>query len=422
MRKSLSSLWLRSVRQLGKLGKVQARQGRKLLKTLLPVTPRPTAKGRNHTPSQQALIDPLSGVASVPPVIERAIRRTTRPAGQWSKAYFHPPAESLPAGAIAKRMGYWLYLPSRHVWDAYGDTHEPMPLVVMLHGCKQTATDIATATRLNALADRKGFAVLYPQQSAAADAHRCWHWYQRDTQQGGGDVALIASLIDRVRQQHGLDASRIYLAGLSAGAALANLIALHHPALIAAVGLHSAPVFGTTDSPISAYRAMQHGAMLLNTEAAREFTRAAPQFPGMPTIVIHGDGDSVVRRINARQLVEQMHIVNAPWISSAHPVARHHAGRAGGRSPRHGYRSLTYYAGRKPYLVQCDIESLGHAWSGGDGSVDYSTPAGPNATLMMWNFFALHRRLPAASPPQAGAGAPVEMPAVSPVTATEATA
>ncbi len=392
MRKSLSSLWLKSVRKLGKLGKVQARQGRKLLKNLLPATSRPTTKVRGHTPPRQALIDPLSGVASVPAVIERAVRRATPPAGQWSRAWFDPSVGSAPVGSSARRMSYWLYIPARHAAGGSGDAG-PMPLVVMLHGCKQTASDIATATRLNALADRKGFAVLYPQQSAAADAHRCWHWYQRDTQQGGGDVALIASLIDRVREQHGLDASRIYLAGLSAGAALANLIALHHPALIAAVGLHSAPVFGTTDSPISAYRTMQHGAMLLNSEAAREFLRAAPLFPGMPTMVVHGDGDSVVRRVNARQLVEQMHIINAPWLSGGNPVARHHAGRAGGRSPRHGYRTLTYYAGRKPYLVQCDIESLGHAWSGGDGSVDYSTPAGPNATLMMWNFFTLHRRV-----------------------------
>lgn len=395
MRKSLSSLWLTSVRKLGKLGKVQVRQGRKLLKNLLPVPPRPTQKVRGSAPQRQVLIDPLSGVASAPPVIERAVKRATRPAGQWSKAYFSQPLESLSPGSVPKRMTYWLYVPARHgAAKGHGGVDEPMPLVVMLHGCQQTATDIATATRLNALADRKGFAVLYPQQSAAADAHRCWHWYQRATQQGEGDVALIARLITRVRELHGLDASRIYLAGLSAGAALANLIALRHPELIAAVGLHSSPVFGTTDSPMSAYRAMQHGSPMLNSEAAREFVRGAPQFPGMPAIVIHGDGDSVVRRVNARQLTEQMHIINTPWITSAHPVARHHAGRAGGRSPRHGYRSLTYYAGRKPYLVQCDIESLGHAWSGGDGSVEYSTPAGPNATLMMWNFFVLHQREP----------------------------
>lgn len=418
MRNSLSGLWLQGIRQLGKLGKVQARQGRKLLKNLLPATARSAVKGRSHVPQTQVLIDPLSGVASVPVVIERAVRRAAPPAGQWSRAWFEPAAESLPEGVTAKRMTYWLYIPSRGLSGGPGAT-EPMPLVVMLHGCKQTATDIATATRFNALADRKGFAVLYPQQSAAADAHRCWHWYQRDTQQGGGDVALIASLIDRVREQHGLDASRIYLAGLSAGAALANLIALHHPGLIAAVGLHSAPVFGTTDSPMSAYRAMQHGAMLLNSEAAREFVRGAPAFPGMPAIVIHGDGDSVVRRVNARQLVEQMHIVNAPWITSEHPVARHHAGRAGGRSPRHGYRSLSYYAGRKPYLVQCDIESLGHAWSGGDGSVDYSSPAGPNATLLMWNFFLLHQREPVPAPHPASAGVSAQISAVSPLTLAE---
>jgi poly(3-hydroxybutyrate) depolymerase len=77
-----------------------------------------------------------------------------------------------------------------------------------------------------------------------------------------------------VQHKHGLDASRTYVAGLSAGAALAAIVALRHPELIAAVGMHSAPVFGTTHSPFSAYRAMQHGSGSSYAVAARSF--AAP--------------------------------------------------------------------------------------------------------------------------------------------------
>ena len=132
-------------------------------------------------------------------------------------------------------------------------------------------------------------------------------------------------------------------------------------------------------------------------EAARSIAAALPPAGGMPAIVIHGDRDAVVRRINARQLAQQLQIVNAAAITRTEPTQQTFPARPGGRSPRHAYTTATHYAGRKPQLVQCDIASLGHAWSGGDDSVSFSTRAGPNATLMMWSFFARHRR---------GSGAP----------------
>ena len=263
----------------------------------------------------------------------------------------------------------------------------------MLHGCQQTAIDFAASTRMNALAERKGFAVLYPQQSAAADAHRCWHWYKRSTQQGLGDVRLIAGMMAHVQGRHGLDAARTYVAGLSAGAALATIVALRYPDRVAAVGLHSAPVFGTSDSPLSAFQAMQHGSALAHGETARAFVKVLPEFPGMPAIVIHGDGDAVVRRVNADQLTRQFAIVNAPFITSEQPTRRSYLARTGGRSPRRGYQTVTHYAGRKPELVTCHIARLGHAWSGGEGNMPFSAPEGPDATLMMWTFFARHRRV-----------------------------
>lgn len=283
-------------------------------------------------------------------------------------------------------MLYWLYLPPQA-------GAAPLPLVVMLHGCQQTATDFAASTRMNALAARKGFAVLYPQQSAAADAHRCWHWYKRSTQEGLGDVRLIADMILQVQRKHGLDASRTYVAGLSAGAGLANILALRYPAMVAAVGLHSAPVFGTTDSPMSAYGAMQHGSAASHRDSVRAFGSATQAFPGMPAILIHGARDSVVRRINMTQLTEQFAILNAGRITREAAVLRRYPARSTGRHPRHAYESASWYAGRKPQLVACEIAQLGHAWSGGDGSVDFSAPEGPDATLMMWTFFTHHRRL-----------------------------
>lgn len=395
MATSLSSLWLKNMRRISK---AQQAQGRRLFKSLVPKASKAPAVGKSARPSlksatpakpvkrarpkakaatpvRKPLVVPVQGVSSLP--------------GSWQKSSFSFPGE----GQLAptRRMQYWLYLPSAPA----GAPVAARPLVVMLHGCQQTAPDFATATRMNALAERKGFAVLYPQQSAAADSHRCWHWYKRSTQQGLGDVRLVAALMAQVQRKHGLDASRTYVAGLSAGAALATLVALRYPDMVAAVGLHSAPVFGTSDSPLSAYHAMQHGSALTHSETARAFASVLPGFPGMPAIVIHGERDAVVRRINAEQLARQFAIINAPLITSEQPTRRSYPARAGGRSPRHAYQTATCYAGRKPLLVSCDIARLGHAWSGGEASLPFSASEGPDATLMMWTFFAHHRRVPA---------------------------
>jgi poly(hydroxyalkanoate) depolymerase family esterase len=382
MAKSLSSLWLKSVRRLRKVQKTQQARGRKLFKSLLPKPVR-AAPVRRAKPVKTALPKTVKAVKRSRPVDAKPAKsvKSKLPViglpGTWQKSYLSVPSE--------RRLLYWLYQPA-------GKALAPRPLVVMLHGCQQTATDFAAATRMNEMAERKGFAVLYPQQSVASDSHRCWHWYQRATQQGQGEARLIAALIAQVQARHGLDASRTYVAGLSAGAALATIVALRYPHMIAAVGLHSAPVFGTSDSPMSAFRAMQQGSGRAHGAAASAFAASMPQFPGMPAVLIHGERDAVVRRINAEQLTRQFEIINAAFITRVEPVRRSYAARSGGRSPRHGYQTTSYYSGRKPQLLRCQIEALGHAWSGGDERLAFSAREGPDATLLMWTFFALHRR------------------------------
>ena len=389
MTKSLASLWLKNMQRVSK---VQQAQGRKLFKGLLTQVVRaPAANKRLKSVTPARAVKPLKTYAvkaAKPARTSRAAPKRTvaiAPAlpGSWQKSFFTLPGSGL---APARRMLYWLYLPS-------GIASGPRPLVVMLHGCKQTAADIAASTRMNRLGERKGFAVLYPQQSVAADSHRCWHWYKRATQQGAGDVGLIAKMVERVQARHQLDTSRTYVAGLSAGAGLAAILALRHPQLFAAAGLHSAPVFGTSDSALSGYQAMQQGSSMKHREVAHEFLAAEPQFPGMPVMLIQGKSDSVVRRVNVDQLTAQFAIINAPFITSESPVQRSHAGRIGGRSPRHAYKTSTWLAGRRPAVVTCEIDTLGHAWSGGDASVEFSTPEGPDATLLLWTFFARQHRL-----------------------------
>lgn len=390
MAKSLTSLWLSGVKRMSK---AQQAQGRKFLTGLMP-KPARKAPSKAAKPRAGKLLKAAKTVKrakAAPPKVAKPLRKpSATPAsptialpGTWQKSYFCLPA----AGkmAPARRMLYWLYLPS-------GAAAAPRPLVVMLHGCQQSASDFAASTRMNKLAERKGFAVLYPQQSTGADSHRCWHWYQRSEQRGVGDVTLIAEMIGQVQARHRLDESRTFVAGLSAGAAMATILALRYPGLIAAVGLHSAPVFGTSDSPISAFRTMQQGSAMACRATAHQFVASQPHFPGMPVMLIHGKRDAVVRRVNMDQLAEQFEILNAASITRIEPVRRSYPMRAGGRSPRHSYETATYYAGRKPRLVKCEIDRLGHAWSGGDGSHAFSAPEGPDATLLLWNFFALQQR------------------------------
>ena len=412
MPKSLSSLWLSGIKRMGRAQQAQQAQGRKFFLSLLPSSPAPApAKRRRVKPTTLKLValKALKLIQTAKPVAKTRVRKplavkaplekpplpaATHPLpGSWQRLNF-----SGGEGTYARSMAYWLYVPTRAPIGAGVAHASPMPLVVMLHGCEQSVSDFATSTRMNELAQRKGFAVLYPEQSASADAHRCWHWYKRPTQEGFGDVRLIAHMIAAVQAGHDLDASRTYVAGLSAGAGLASILALRHPELVAAVGLHSAPVFGTSDSTLGAYGVMQHGSALAHSDVAHALVKEAPAFPGMPVILIHGVADEVVRSINAQQLAGQFAIVNAPLLTSADGVKRKFPARSGGRAPHHGFRTTTWYAGRKPQIVKCEIEGLGHAWSGGDGSVPYSAPAGPDATLLMWTFFARHQRVALTAP------------------------
>lgn len=368
MRKSLSSLLFRSLKRIGK---AQQRQQKKLVKSLSAVVKRASKPVIPVLPPKpKALkpkVQPMSAVLAAPL------------AGSWTRSFF-----AVPGGP---RMAYWLYLPPRNNLAV----SPALPLVVMLHGCGQTAPDFAQGTRMNALAQRKGFAVLYPQQLLTTDPNRCWQWYRSATQQGGGEAASVVGLLAHVVGKHGLDATRTYLAGLSAGAALAEIIALRYPRLIAAVGMHSGPVFGMADNRLAAFAVMQHGA-LQGGEPAVQALASDPGFPGMPAMLLHGDADKVVRPVNLQQVARQFCLLN--HLPASHvPVASLQPARSGGRSPRHALERLDYRQGRKTLVSVCRIAGLDHAWSGGDAALRFNSKLGPDASALLWAFFEKHRRL-----------------------------
>ena len=283
-----------------------------------------------------------------------------------------------------RRMTCWLFVPDASAPAVPASC--ALPLVIMLHGCGQTASEFASGTRMNQLAVGHRFAVLYPEQSVRAHAQRCWPWYQRGFQHGGNEIALVAGMIEKAMGRYGFDPTRVYVAGMSAGAAMAQTLALHRPDLIAAVASHSGPVFGVADSSISALSTMQHGAGN-PVQPILELQRDQPDFPGMPALIMQGTHDSLVRPVNAHQLVEQFRLLNRLMHETSEP-ARERA--ALGKND--AFRINDYRQGRQLLVRLCEVAHLGHAWSGGDASLRYNAAPGPDASALIWDFFKRHRR------------------------------
>lgn len=271
----------------------------------------------------------------------------------------------------AGTRAYKLYIPAgRHA--------EPMPLVVMLHGCTQDADDFAAGTRMNELAERLGFAVLYPIQPTDANPTKCWNWFRPGDQQADrGEPSLIAGMTREVIAAHGIDARRVYVAGLSAGGAMAAVLIQRYPGLFAAAGIHSGLPAGSAHDLPSALGAMRGGKGI----GVSKGNSAQPLPPTRPMIVFHGDADKTVHPSNGSGLV-------APFEQGA---ARKGQQRGTSRAG-HDYTlsKITTLAGiDAEYWV---IHGAGHAWSGGSGRGSYTDPKGPDASAEMLRFFLAHPR------------------------------
>lgn len=370
--KKLTGSWLQGVERAIK---TQQRTNKKLLKLFLTHS---ATQALRHTPVPKLRTKPVKL-----PAAPKAPGAVTMPApGKWLK-FTH--AASVREGASAQRMSYWLYLPEQMPASR-------LPLVVMLHGCAQTATQFAQSTRMNLLAEKKGFAVLYPQQPAVRNGGRCWRWYKKSIQEGGGEVGAIVAIIERVAERYALDKRRIYIAGISAGAAMANIVALNHPHLIAAVGMHSGSVFGAAQTPMEGYSVMQNGAVRSLRSAVRKAAAPVDRFPVMPAILIHGQEDSVVRPVNLAHVAEQFrelhHLAGLPRDAMQLKVTE----KPGGPRAGYAYKTYDYIAGGKTMLKVCEVAGLEHAWCGGDRAVRFSDGKGPDASKLMWDFFSRHRR------------------------------
>ena len=274
-----------------------------------------------------------------------------------------------------RTLAYRLYVPPPVV----GAAAEPRPLLLMLHGCTQGPDDFAAGTRMNTLARDAGMLVLYPEQTQHANAQKCWNWFKTQHQQRGrGEPALLAALTRKLLAEHGADASRVYVAGLSAGGAMADIMGRCYPDLFAAVGVHSGlPAGAAADLP-SALVAMRSGAAAGQASAAVR-----------PVIVFHGDADGTVHHANGAAVVDAARrgqaIAGTPQVHS-------------GRAPNgQRYTKTVHLAGDGRSAVEhWQLHGASHAWSGGSAAGSYTAPGGVDASAEMLRFMLSHKRPPAA--------------------------
>jgi poly(hydroxyalkanoate) depolymerase family esterase len=281
-----------------------------------------------------------------------------KPAGAAEPAVPAPAASSFSPGTFQSgkhRYPYKVFVPSQ--------SRPGLPVVVMLHGCKQDAADFAAGTAMNAVAEREKFIVVYPEQLRQANSMGCWNWFEPAHQRRGeGEPAMIAALASHIAALHRADAARIYVAGLSAGGAMAALVGKLYPDVFAAVGVHSGLAPGAAKDVASAFTAMRGG----------PGRSAALGAIGLPTIVFQGAGDKTVSPLNANAIAQEE---VAAWAREGVHLSPARSDVPSSEGRESSVVRWTDQAG-KAHVEIWTIQSAPHAWAGGDACRFFHRPQG----------------------------------------------
>ena len=277
---------------------------------------------------------------------------------------------------------YKTYIPAVYSGQA-------LPLIVMLHGCKQGPDDFAAATRMNALAEEHGFLVMYPKQAGKSNVSKCWNWFQgKHQQRDRGEPSLLAGITREVVAAYGLDARRIYVAGLSAGGAMAAIMGTTYPDVYAAVGIHSGLAYAAARDVPTAFAAMRGEGPMRRVRKPRDDASVR----SVPTIVFHGDSDKTVHPSNGDDLIAQASPASSAAKARENAYAEYERTEEHGEANGRAYTRTTYRdISGKPVMEQWLVHGAAHAWCGGSTEGSYSDPAGPDASREMLRFFLEHR-------------------------------
>jgi poly(hydroxyalkanoate) depolymerase family esterase len=300
------------------------------------------------------------GRGRLPGVVQRRAPTLSIPEG----AQFRPHSFTCDAGT----RGYRLYVPA-----TLGE--RPRGLIVMLHGCTQTPEDFAAGTAMNAQAETHRLLVAYPAQTAADNAMSCWNWFRPEDQRRiAGEPAIIAGLTEAIVAEFGVPRDCVFIAGLSAGGAMAAVMGATYPELYAAVGVHSGLAHGTANDLLSAFAAMRG-----ETSVALRPTPSPSSDTTPPVIVFHGTADSTVHPANAERIVAA--------ARCATPTGPLRSERGVTADRRSYLRTVAARPDGTPGIECWMIEGGGHAWSGGHPTGSYTDPDGPDASAEMVRFF-----------------------------------
>ena len=288
------------------------------------------------------------------------------------------------APAARPERDYLVYVPRG--WSRWRRAR----LLVLCHGCRQTPEDFATLARIAARADRDGTLVLLPRQAREANPWGCWNWFDPNTERGAGEAAIVAAQIVAVRRRYRTRRERVWVAGLSAGGALAAVLALRHPRLVCGVLVHSGLACGAASSPARALAVMTHGP---DTDvagigaAARAAQRDDPPLR-VALLAIDGTRDDVVAPANGTALVEQFLRFNGRVAGGATTLSSPDASSVTSAPDTYPFRSDDWTLAGSLVVRHVVVDGLAHAWSGGDATFAYADPRGPDALDLLARFIA----------------------------------